>query len=119
MDVPYTYQYYPAVPLSDLSDLFSVGDRRLNNQRICIISYLPKILRIGIDFKTIENRYVLFMENTSSVDSITWTIQFYNKGKAFDDAGLELTGANTNDFVVSMNENLFNSNTKELLYDKL
>lgn len=81
--IPRTHQYYPSVPLSELSDLYSKGDNRLNNQRACIISFLPKTLRISKDLP-FNNRYFFFIENTPNVTAIAWSHKLYLNGEVIN-----------------------------------
>lgn len=77
--LPRVNQFYPNVPLSELSDLYSVGNNAFGSNRVCIVSYLPPTLRINSKFP-LNNKYVLFVENTASVTSIAWTYKLYSKG---------------------------------------
>lgn len=45
MDITRIYNYYPGVVLSELSDLLS-EDKMANGNKLCVISYLSKTLRI-------------------------------------------------------------------------
>ncbi|HEX2683612.1 MAG TPA: hypothetical protein VHL77_06755, partial [Ferruginibacter sp.] len=110
MDIPVVYQYYPIVPLSDLSDLYSAGENTLNNKKICIISYLPKTLRIDGKFP-FNNVYVLFVQNTATVTSVQWSIQLYKNGlRVTDNSFFGTRGGTSNQFVVGFPADLFDSN---------
>lgn len=90
-DIPVTQQYFPSVPLSELSDLYSKGNQRLDGKRAVIISYLPKTLRLGRDLP-FNNKYVLFIEGTSQVDRIAWSFDlFLNGERIVDPAFVEVT----------------------------
>jgi|CXWL01.1.fsa_nt_gi hypothetical protein len=93
--IPRTQQYYPSVPISELSDLYSKGDNRLNNQRACIISFLPKALRIDSSLP-FNNKYILFIENTSNVTSISWSNKLYLNGESIDGEFFLLENSPTN-----------------------
>ncbi len=111
MEIPKIYQYYPSVRLSDLSDLYSVGDNRLGTQRAAIISYMPKILRVGPhEEQILINKYVLFIEDTISVDSINWSIVLYKKGVLTANLDIVFTdGDQTNAYTAYFDSNLFES----------
>lgn len=79
--IPKTQQYYPSVPLSELGDLYSKGDNRLGAEKICIISFLPKTLRISENLP-FNNKYVLYIENTENVTSIDWGYELFNNGES-------------------------------------
>lgn len=81
--IPKTHQYYPIVPLSELSDLYSKGDNRLDGERICIISFLPKTLRIS-ESLPFNNKYLLYIENTANVTEIDWGYQLFNNGASIN-----------------------------------
>ncbi len=107
MDIPKIYQHYPAVPLSDLSDLYSVGNNLLGTARAAIVSQLPKVLRIGIeDEQVLINRYTLFLENTPSVDSIQWSVAIYIAGIKY-----------ANDELISITLENDDTNTLTAFYD--
>ncbi|MGB8194700.1 MAG: hypothetical protein WCF67_22395 [Chitinophagaceae bacterium] len=118
MDVPVIYQHYPAVPLSELSDLYSAGNNTLDGQRICIVSHLPKTLTIHEDFP-FNNAYTLFIENTATVDSIAWTYKLYNKGeRKNDNTFFDVSGAGTNRFSLAFRNSLFDA-SGDFRFDKL
>ncbi len=79
--IPKTHQYYPSVPLSEMTDLYSKGDNRLNGERICILSFLSKTLRISEDMP-FNNKYFLYIENTENVTSIDWEYKLFNNGES-------------------------------------
>lgn len=107
MNIPAIYQYYPSLPLSELSDLYSAGDNTLNGQRACIISHLPKTLRTRDRFP-FNNAYVLFIENTTVVDSIDWSVKLYNRNEELPNIGFaEESGNHTNRFTLSFTESAF------------
>lgn len=41
-DIPAMHRYFPSVPCSELSDLYSRGNQRLDGSRATIISCLPR-----------------------------------------------------------------------------
>lgn len=105
--VPKIYQYYPDVPLKELTDLYSVGDNRFPDtpasngnpvitHRVCMLSYFTRTLMIhdGLPF---NNKYVLLLENMANVGSITWGFQLYLNG----------TQAVTGDFIIPNNPTEF------------
>ncbi len=71
MDIARTYNYYPDVPLSDLSHLSSEG-QFWNGKKLCVVSYLSKILRIG-DNIAFNNNYLLFLQDLVTVGGPTWS----------------------------------------------
>ncbi len=85
-DIPATHRYFPSVPLSELSDLYSKGNQRLDGNRAAIISYLPKTLRVGRELP-FNNKYVLFIEGTSQVDRIEWSLDLFLNGERIANPG--------------------------------
>lgn len=118
MDIPVIYQYYPSVPLSDLSDLYSPGTFTLANKKICIISFLSKTLRINPDFP-FKNTYILFLEDVAKVDSIDWTFQLYKRGETVTDpAFMRVKGDHSNRCSIEFRGNIFDG-AGALMYDRL
>lgn len=116
--IPKTFQYYPTIPLSDLSDLYSVGDNRLGTKKICIVSHLPKVLRIGASLP-ISNKYTLFIEETDQVDSILWSIKLYSKGELKNTpANLQALDKDTNEFHLFI-DSAFYSSGNARLFDRM
>jgi hypothetical protein len=116
--IPVVNQYYPSMPLKNLSDLYSVGDNKLNNKRICIISYLPKVLRVG-ESLPFNNKYVLFVEQTSTVTGIAWSYQLFNKGEMVNDATfINASGSDQTEYTLNFLTGLFDTSNL-LKFDKL
>lgn len=89
--VPFINQQYPPVPLSDLSDAYSFEGLKLDTKKVAIVSFLPKCLKVGID-APFENRYVLFVEGTTNVDSITWKCRLHDNGLWVENNSYVTTG---------------------------
>lgn len=111
MNIPAIYQYYPSVPLSELSDLYSAGQQTLDGQKICIISHLPKTVRLDDRFP-FNNAYILFIENTAQVDSIEWSYTLRNRGENYENSSfLYDRGDGTNRYSIAFREPLFAGGT--------
>ena len=78
--IPKTQQYYPTLPISEFTDLYSKGHKTLNGKRAFIASYLPKTLRLS-EALPFNNQYTLFVEKTQLLNSIDWEYQLYNNGE--------------------------------------
>lgn len=117
--IPRTQQYYPSVPLSELSDLYSKGDNRLNDKRIFIISYLPKTLRLG-GYLSFNNKYVLFATDTPDVDSINWEYSLFLNGELMNDYTFlnVVSPANEVEYVIHFQNDVTDISNKPL-FDKL
>ncbi|MBN8787680.1 MAG: hypothetical protein J0I84_11375, partial [Terrimonas sp.] len=115
--IPRTQQYYPTVPLSELSDLYSKGDNRIGGNRVFIISYLPKTLRISSD-QPFYNKYFLYIENTPNVTSIEWNSRFYLNNLVIPTPPSITIGSNNKpDYEILFEGNVVDNNTPT--YDKL
>lgn len=83
--VPALNRFYPAVPLKELTSLYSVGGHAFpenpagQTHRVAILSYLPRTLMIYDNF-VYNNKYILFVEALAQVTSITWSVQLYLNG---------------------------------------
>jgi hypothetical protein len=118
MDIPAIYQYYPALPLSELSDLYSAGNNTLANKNIAILSYLPRTLRIHPDFP-FTNTYILLLQDTDKVTSITWDVKLFGKGQLKVDPVFAVRGGvNSNRFSLEFRNDIFEANGN-IKYDKL
>ena len=108
MDITRIYNYYPGVVLSDLSDLFS-EDTMANGNKLCVISYLSKTLRIG-DTLSFNNKYVLFLENTDTVNNIEWSYTLYDDDNSTTDT-LSLTAKvlKQNEYVLEFGPSLLDA----------
>lgn len=119
MDIPAIYQYYPSVPLSDLSDLYSPGNNTLANKKICIISALPKTLRINQQFP-FKNTYTLFLEDITAVDSIEWEVKVYRNGaKITAPSFIGKTGENTNRYTLEFHTDVVDPTSGFIRADKI
>lgn len=105
--VPALYQYYPAVPLKELTSLYTVGNHAFpttpaagNNpaqtHRVAVLSYLPRTLMIHDGFE-FNNKYLLFIEAVAQVTSVAWSVQLYMDGVQ-QPAGNFLRTVDTNPF---------------------
>jgi hypothetical protein len=84
--VPALNQFYPTVPLKELTSLYSVGGHAFpptgdppKTHRVAVLSYLPKTLMIH-DNLPFNNKYILFVEGITQVTSVTWTVKLYSNG---------------------------------------
>jgi hypothetical protein len=119
MDISRIYNYYPSVDLSNLSGLFSESAFN-NGSKICVISYLSRNLRIGETMR-FTNKYVLFLENTNTVDSVTWSYRLHNdKDEAFptDATLLPATVIKNNEYVLEFS-NVLLDNHQALRFSRL
>jgi hypothetical protein len=119
MDIPAIYQYYPSVPLSDLSDLYSPGNNTLANKKICIISALPKTLRINQQFP-FKNTYTLFLQDITTVDSIDWEVKVYRNGaKITAPSFIGKTGEKTNRYTLEFHTDIVDPASGFIRADKI
>ncbi|SEM50470.1 hypothetical protein [Paenibacillus sp. OV219] len=120
VNIPRINQYYPSVPLSELSDLFAKGSNRIDNQRACLLSFLPKTLRVGVNLP-FNNKYVLLIENTASVDSIDWSHELYLNGERVDANGFltASTEASDAEYDIGFENDVFDAAGGVPLFDKL
>ncbi|MFZ3165985.1 MAG: hypothetical protein WA130_00105 [Candidatus Methanoperedens sp.] len=117
MDITRIYNYYPEVVLSDLSDAFS-EDKMANQNKLCIISYLSKTLRIGDTIK-FTNKYVLFLENTSTVTAIAWSYILHNdENSTTDNHSLTARVIKQNEYMLEFGPSLLDVN-KDLKFNRL
>jgi hypothetical protein len=84
--VPLLNQFYPAVPLKELTGFYSVGGHEFpasgnppQTHRVAVLSYLPRTLMIHDNFQY-NNKYVLFIEAMPQVTSVAWAAQLYLNG---------------------------------------
>lgn len=84
--VPALNQLYPAVPLKELTSLYTVGGHAFpstgnppQTHRLAVLSYLPRTLMIYDGFQY-NNKYILFVEALTQVTSIAWTVTLYLNG---------------------------------------
>lgn len=119
VNIPRINQYYPSVPLSELSDLFAKGSNRIDNQRACLLSFLPKTLRVGVNLP-FNNKYVLLIENTASADSIDWSHELYLNGERVDANGFltASTEASEAEYDIGFESDVFDAGGVPL-FDKL
>lgn len=116
--IPFIYQQYPPVPLSDLSDAYSFEGLKINTSKAAIVSYLPKCLKVGND-APFENRYVLFIEDTANVDTITWKCRLHDNGLWVEDSNYVITGpGDANEFSIYFQDNLLEADMS-MKYDRL
>lgn len=117
MIIPKIYRSYPRVPLAELSDLYSPEDITLAGKKIAVVSYLPKTLRVHNDFP-LNNVYILFVQDTDTADSITWSYKLYKNGtQAANLFSVEDAGKNSNRFSLTFKE-MFEANG-DFRFDKL
>jgi hypothetical protein len=118
--IPVTQQYYPSVPLSELSDLYSKGDNRLDGKRAFIMSYLPKVLRVNRQ-EPFNNKYFLFIENTTAVQSISWEYELFLRNQIVNDKNTYTRvslSVNNPEFEIIFIADMVNT-INTIVYDKL
>ena len=84
--VPLLNQFYPNIPLKELTSFFSVGGHAFRatanpaeTHRVAVLSSLPRTLMIHDSFQY-NNKYVLFIEAMTQVTSVNWAVQLYLNG---------------------------------------
>jgi len=88
--IPRLNQYYPGIPLNELTNLYSVGDNRFPDtpasggkpavtHRVCLLSYLPRTLFVhdGLPF---NNKYTVLLENMQNIQTIIWDHELFRNG---------------------------------------
>jgi hypothetical protein len=105
--IPRLNQYYPGIPLNELTNLYSVGDNRFPDtpasggrpavtHRVCLLSYLPRTLFVhdGLPF---NNKYTVLLENMQNIQTIIWDHELFLNGVRTD-AGNFIRTANPSEF---------------------